>query len=124
MQCKIVLCEGEHDCCFILPLSIWKECYIAKRGEMKKVEWFIRRFGNKKNALIIHECGGKPNLYEEMKKLISKLRASQFKMILMLDQNTENVFQEVKVEINNLVNTPLHLQACGNQRLWMTEIKP
>lgn len=106
MRCKLVLCEGEYDCCFIEELLSGKEYYTTKRDEMKKVYDFIRRFRKKENVLIIHESGGKQYLYKKMKDLLSKLRGSPFKMILMIDQNYNDVFGKVTHKIEEFVNTP------------------
>ncbi|MGB2727988.1 MAG: hypothetical protein WBD09_05875 [Halobacteriota archaeon] len=101
-----MLCEGEYDCCFIEELLSGKEYYTTKRDEMKKVYDFIRRFRKKENVLIIHESGGKQYLYKKMKDLLSKLRGSPFKMILMIDQNYNDVFGKVTHKIEEFVNTP------------------
>ena len=109
MRYKLVLFEGEHDRCFIEELLRGNEYYTTKKDEIKKVEDFIRRFwkkGKKENVLIIHESGGKQHLYKKMKYLITRLRDSPFKMILMLDQNSNDVFGTVTHKIEEFVNTP------------------
>jgi len=104
MQCKLVLCEGEHDRCFIEELLSGKIYHYT--NEMKKFLELIRSFGESENTVLILSCGGKEGLYKKVGDLVSKLRGSSFNAILMLDQDGGDTFSKVKRRIEEFINTP------------------
>ena len=103
MQCKLVLCEGKYDRCFIEEL-LSGELYYT--NEMKKFLELIRSFGERENTVLILECGGKEGLYKKVGDLVSKLRGSSFNAILMLDQDGGDTFSKLKRRIEEFINTP------------------
>jgi len=103
MQCKLVLCEGKYDRCFIEELLSGALYYT---NEMKKFLELIRSFGERENTVLILECGGKEGLYKKVGDLVSKLRGSSFNAILMLDQDGGDTFSKLKRRIEEFINTP------------------
>lgn len=103
MQCKLVLCEGKYDRCFIEEL-LSGEIYYA--NEMKKFLELIRSFGERENTMLILSCGGKEGLYKKVEDLVSKLRGSSFNAILMLDQDGGDTFSKLKRRMEEFINTP------------------
>ena len=104
MQCKLVLCEGKYDRCFIEEL-LSGEIYYT--NEMKKFLELIRSFGESENTVLILECGGKEGLYKKVGDLVSKLRGSSFNAILMLDQDGGgDTFSKLKRRMEEFINTP------------------
>ena len=101
MQCKIVLCEGKYDRCFIEEF-LSGEIYYT--NEMKKFLELIRSFGESENTVLILESEGKEGLYKKVGDLVSKLRGSSFNAILMLDQDGGDTFSEVKRRIEEFIN--------------------
>lgn len=104
MQCKLVLCEGKHDRCFIEELLSGKIYHYT--NEMKKFLELIRSFGESENTVLILSCEGKEGLYKKVGDLVSKLRGSSFNAILMLDQDGGDTFSKLKRRIEEFINTP------------------
>ncbi|MHC1599269.1 MAG: hypothetical protein ACXQS5_00375 [Candidatus Methanospirareceae archaeon] len=104
MRCRLVLCEGFNECCFVQPLLNRKPHWKIKSKDISRINELVRSYKDREDVWIIHDGNGKQHTYKKTRYLVTNLRWQlPAKLILILDENGNDIFNELRGNIESFV---------------------